>query len=61
MTTLADRFIYEQCEGLDEAQIMTALDAAGIPSDQDWEQETTIWTFSDDSKVFASGPDLCTL
>ena len=40
------------------ANIMTALDKAEIPSDQDWENETTRWTFADGSIIAISGTEL---
>jgi hypothetical protein len=36
--------------------LMSALDSAGVPSDQDWEHEATTWTLSDGSKIGISGP-----
>jgi len=37
------------------AIVMAALDAAKIPSSQDWDNETTTWTFDDGSKIAVSG------
>ena len=41
----------------DVADLMTALDASRIESDQDWDNEATTWTFSDGSKIMVSGHD----
>lgn len=41
----------------DVTDLMTALDASRIESNQDWDNETTTWTFSDGSKIRVSGPD----
>ena len=41
----------------DVTDLMTALDASRIESDQDWDNEATTWTFSDWSKIVVSGPD----
>ncbi len=38
----------------DTDDLMTALDCAVIDSDQDWENETTTWTFDDGSQVIVS-------
>jgi len=40
------------------ADLMGALDAAGLQSDQDWALETTTWAFSDGSKIAISGSDV---
>lgn len=42
--------------GTDAATVMAALDAAEIESEQDWENEATVWTFDDGSKIKVSGP-----
>ena len=42
---------------VDVTDLMTALDASRIESDQDWENEATTWTFADGSKIRVSGPD----
>jgi len=42
----------------DVSDLMTALDAAGVESDQDWENETTTWTFDDGSKISVSGTEV---
>ena len=42
----------------DTNDLMTALDEAGIDSDQDWEEETTVWTFDDGSQISVSGPEV---
>ena len=39
----------------DHVELMNALDKAGIKSDQDWDNETTIWTFHDGSSI-----EICT-
>jgi hypothetical protein len=38
-----------------------AMNAADLLSegDQNWEGETTAWTFDDDSKLIVSGPSFC--
>lgn len=41
----------------DVTDLMTALDASRIESDQDWDNEATTWTFADGSKIRVSGPD----
>ena len=41
-----------------DTNLMTALDEAGIESDQDWEAETTVWTFADGSQIRCSGPEV---
>jgi hypothetical protein len=41
--------------GYNAASVMSALDAAEIPSDQDWDNETTIWTFDDGSQIVVYG------
>ena len=40
------------------ANIMTALDKDEVPSNQDWENETTRWTFTDGSIIAISGTEL---
>jgi hypothetical protein len=42
----------------DTNELMTALDNAGIESDQDFENETTTWSFEDDSQIIVSGPSI---
>lgn len=37
---------------------MTALDSENIDSDQNWESETTTWTFDDGSKIIVSGSEV---
>ena len=41
--------------GADATTAMTALNAAGIESDQDWQNESTVWTFDDGSRIKISG------
>jgi hypothetical protein len=41
--------------GTNAATVMTALDAALIPASQDWDNETTTWTFIDGSQIVVSG------
>ncbi len=53
LSTEATRF-YNNHAG-DTAALMTALDAAGIPSNQDWDNELTTWTFEDGSEIVVSG------
>jgi hypothetical protein len=40
------------------AELMTALDNAGVKSDQDWENERTTWTFDDGSQIVVSGSEI---
>lgn len=42
----------------DTNDLMTALDSAGIESEQDWETETTTWVFDDGSKIVVSGSEV---
>lgn len=42
--------------GLSAADAMQALDAAGYPADQNWQDEATTWTLPDGSRVRISGP-----
>ena len=42
----------------DTNELMTALDNANLPSNQDWENESTTWTFADESTVTISGDDI---
>ena len=42
----------------DTGDLVTALDNAGVESDQDWENETTTWTFEDGSQIIVSGSDV---
>ena len=51
--TQANEFIKKN--GPNASAIMTALDAAQIPANQDWENETTTWTFDDGSTIVISG------
>lgn len=53
--TLAERF-----RGLysDTSALMSALDDAGIESDQDWDNGRTTWTFDDGSKIIVSGSEI---
>jgi hypothetical protein len=37
------------------AIVMAALDAAKIWASQDWDNETTTWTFTDGSQIVVSG------
>ena len=37
--------------GTDATDVMAALDAAGIEFDQDWQNESTVWTFEDGSRI----------
>jgi len=53
MTTQAQAFIADYSDTTD---LMGALDDAGVDSEQDWENESTVWTFEDDSKITVSGP-----
>jgi len=48
--TQAQRF-YEDYKDLDVNDLIHGLDEANIESDQDYENETTTWTFSDDSCI----------
>lgn len=45
----------------DTADLMTALDDAGIESDQDWKNERTTWAFDDGSKIVVSGSEVTVL
>ena len=47
---------FAQRHGTNAVTMMTALDAAGIPADQDWDHEQTVWTFADGSRITISGP-----
>ena len=42
----------------DTNDLMTALDNASVESNQDWENETTTWTFEDGSQIIVSGSDV---
>lgn len=55
MTTQAQNF---KANYSDTNDLMTALDNAGVESDQDWENETTTWTFEDGSQIVVSGHDV---
>ena len=55
MTTQAQAF---KTNYSDVSDLMTALDNADIESTQDWENETTIWTFDDGSIITVSGPEV---
>ena len=55
--TLARDFIRENFT-LDANGIMQALDSAGIPADQNWAEEKTIWNFSDGSQLIVSSTDV---
>ena len=50
---MAKDFLKEH--GTEASAVMSALDAAKIPANQDWESWTTTWTFSDDSTIVISG------
>lgn len=52
--TAAEDFLAEF--GTDAASVMTALDAAEIPSTQDWHNGRTHWKFADGSQVVVDGP-----
>jgi len=54
--TQANEFI--KTHGTDALAVMTALDAAKIPANQDWENEKTTWTFSDGSTIVISGSQI---
>ena len=51
--TQATEFIKKH--GNEASSVMTALDAAKIPANQDWENWTTTWTFADGSTIVVSG------
>jgi hypothetical protein len=55
MTTQAENF---KANYNDTNDLMTALDNASVESDQDWENETTTWTFEDESKIVICGSDV---
>ncbi len=42
----------------DVNDLMTALDEANIPSDQDWDNGTTTWKFDDGSFVKVEGTEI---
>jgi hypothetical protein len=56
MMTQAQDFL--NAHGTDAATVMTALDAAEIAAKQDWQNESTTWTFDDDSIIVVSGNDV---
>jgi len=55
MTTQAQNF---KADYSDTNSIMNALDNANVESDQDWENESTTWTFEDGSKIVVCGNDV---
>jgi hypothetical protein len=55
-TVLADSFV--KLHGYDAANLMTALDAAQVPSEQDWDAGTTTWTLDDGSSIVIDGPEV---
>lgn len=58
MITQAKTFQKNYTDTNDTNDIMNALDDAEIESDQDWENETTTWTFDDGSRIIISGDDI---
>lgn len=56
--SLADKFVASYPTGISD--LMTALDDAGIPCDQDWQDGRTAWVFEDGSKVIVEGFDVMT-
>jgi len=55
---LAKKKITEYCDNrgsVDVVNLMTALDGARTPSEQDWDNETTTWEFENGSKIRVTG------
>jgi hypothetical protein len=46
--------------GTDPATLMALLEAAEVPANQDWDNESTTWTFDDGSQIQISGTDVDT-
>jgi len=57
-TTDAERFLSEPNRFRETHHIMNALDARELEKEQDWEAETTTWTFPDGSKIQVCGNDV---
>lgn len=53
MSTIAQK-INEECSSA--ADVMERSEIIGADTDQDWENETTTYTFDDGSKIVVSGP-----
>jgi hypothetical protein len=49
---------FQQCSTMDVADLMQKLDNAGIPANQDWQNETPTWIFPDDSTIAISGREI---
>ena len=60
-TSEADKFLSEPNNYRDTNHIMESLDACEIPSNQDWQNETTTWTFGDGSKIVICGNEVDTV
>jgi hypothetical protein len=56
--TDAERFLSEPNNFRDTNQVMIALDARELDKDQNWQAETTTWTFPDGSKIQICGNDV---
>lgn len=53
----AKKFV-EKNTGSDTSTIMSKMDEAKVPSEQDWDKGETTWTFSDGSKVIVCGSEV---
>jgi hypothetical protein len=54
----AEKFLREPNNFRDTNHIMNALDERELDKDQDWEAETTTWTFPDGSKIKVCGNEV---
>ena len=50
-TDIIEKSTKENNGQLDKNQLLVLLNESGVEPDQDWEEQTTTWTFDDDSAI----------
>lgn len=57
-TDMIEKHINQPTGQIGYKELMSELNASGVDPEQDWDNESTTWTFDDESAIRVSGRDV---